>query len=67
MSEYIDSDTLDQCREAMRAGRTLEQLARQLRVAPEPLAKLLELPASKTEPQTDEFDLWSADRLNEVL
>ena len=65
---YIDGDTLDQCREALRQGRTLESLASQLRCSPEHLARLLGISTGpKPIPATDEFDLFAADRLEGVL
>ena len=65
---YIDGDTLDQCREALRQGRTLDSLAGQLRCSPEHLAKLLGIStAPKPIPTTDEFDLFAVDRLEGVL
>ena len=41
---YISSDVLDQCREALRSGITLEQLAGKLRCDVAHLARLLGLP-----------------------
>jgi hypothetical protein len=65
---YIDGDTLDQCREALRQGRTLDSLAGQLRCSPEHLAKLLGIStAPKPIPAADEFDLFACDRLDAVL
>lgn len=66
---YIASDILDQASEALRQGRTLESLASQLRCSPEHLARLLHLPSLKPVPtnQDQDFDLWAADRLQEVL
>ncbi len=65
---YIDGDTLDQCREALRQGRTLESLASQLRCSPEHLARLLGIStAPKPIPAADEFDLFACDRLDAVL
>lgn len=66
---YIDQDTLDQCREAMRQGVTLETLAGKLQCSPEHLANLLGLPQWKQIPQqaSDEFDLFATDRLDSVL
>lgn len=68
---YIAQDVLDQCREALRQGRTLEFLAGQLRCEPEHLANMLGEPQWKAEPVTtqadDGFDLWAADRLDGQL
>jgi len=67
---YIDADTLDQCREALRQGSTLEKLANQLRVETATLANLLGLPQWKPIPADDidaPFDLFEVDRLDGVL
>ena len=65
---YIAQDVLDQCREALRQGKTLETLAGILRCEADHLARLLGLPASPPAGAGNtEFDLWSIDRLNEVL
>ena len=37
---YIDQDTLDQCREALRQGGKLDDVAARLHVDPEELARL---------------------------
>ncbi len=39
---YIDQDTLDQCREALRQGGKLDDIAAKLHIEPEELANLLE-------------------------
>ena len=66
---YIDGNTLDECREALRQGITLETLAGKLGCTPEHLARLLDLKpepsASAVEPPADY--LWAADRAKEVL
>ena len=64
---YIDSDTLDQCHQALRDGTTLDDLAGKLHVEPELLGRLLQLPTSQPVTVDDEPDLWSVDRLNEQL
>jgi hypothetical protein len=67
---YIDADTLDQCREALRQGSTLENLAGQLRVDTAKLAELLGLPLLKPIPQDNrrsDLDVFAADRLEGVL
>lgn len=66
---YIAQDVLDQASEAIRQGRTLEDLASRLHCSPEHLARLLNLPALKPVPpnQDPDFDLWAADKLTEVL
>lgn len=63
---YIDADTLDQCREAMRQGKSLESLAGKLRCSPEHLSRLLGLPTLRPVPK-DDCDLWAADALEAVL
>ena len=58
MSEpYIDGSTLDECREALRQGKQLDELAGKLHCDPDHLARMLGLPALKPVP-TDEPDLW---------
>jgi len=66
---YIDQSTLDECREALRQGRTLEQLAGHLRVESDHLASLLGLTAKPVpvQSQAAEFDLWRSDELNARL
>ena len=38
---YIDGDTLNEAREAIRRGASLESVAGRLKTTPEPLAQLL--------------------------
>lgn len=65
---YLDQDTLDHCQQALRDGRTLEDIAGRLHIAPEQLARLLQLPVSQPAAQQDDDDyLWAADRLGGVL
>lgn len=65
---YLDSDTLDQCHQALRDGRTLDELAGRLHIDTEYLGRLLQLPTSQpVETGNAEFDLWSTDRLDSVL
>jgi len=65
---YIGQDILDQASEAIRQGRTLEDVASRLRCSPEHLARLLNLPSAKpAQQQSDDFDLWAVDRAKEVL
>ena len=64
---YIAQDNLDQCREAMRQGRSLEQLAGQLRCDPEHLARLLGLPAIKRSGPETGCDLWRTDEVESQL
>ena len=71
MSEpYIDGSTLDECREALRQGKTLEALAGILCCSQSHLASLLGLPALQPVPTDDQdqgFDLWAFDDSKEVL
>lgn len=65
---YIGQDVLDQASEAHRQGRKLEDLAGVLKCTPEHLRRLLFLPSAKpVTQQSEEFDLWRADDLQEVL
>ena len=68
--KYRSGFTLDECIEAMRQARTLDDPAGRLHVDTEYLGRLLQLPTA--EPiqllaNASEFDLWSGDRLDEVL
>lgn len=68
--KYLDGSTLDECIEALRQGRTLEDLAGRLHVDTEYLGRLLQLPTAKpvqVQADASEFDLWSVHRLDEVL
>ena len=71
MSEpYIDGSTLDECREALRQGRKLEDLAGVLKCTPEHLRRLLGEPVWKQilhDNSGTDFDLFAADRLDGVL
>lgn len=67
MSGYLDKDTLDQCHQALRDGRTLDELAGRLHVDTELLGRLLQLPAAPSATSDDCGCLWAVDRLNEVL
>lgn len=64
---YIDQDTLDECREALRQGSTLDFLAGQMRMTPDTLANLLGIPQWKQIPVEPETDLFALDRLEDVL
>lgn len=64
---YIAQDVLDQCREALRQGKTLEYLAGRVGCDPAHLARQLGVPAAKPIPVADEPDLWSVDRLESQL
>ncbi len=65
---YIDASTLDECRDALRHGKKLEELADVLRCDPYDLSRLLGLPASQPETEQSEPDLFAGyERLREVL
>lgn len=56
-----------ECREAMLAGRTLDDLAGQLRCDPAQLSRLLEVTAVQPVAADDGPDLGRIDELNGVL
>ena len=60
---YIDGDTLDLCHQALRQGRTLDDLAGRLHIDTEYLGRLLQLPSAPmvSTSTADEFDLWRVD------
>jgi len=69
---YLDADTISQCHQALRDGRTLDDLAGRLHFQDtELLGRLLQLPTTKPAAPNNaadtSFDLWAADRLAEVL
>ena len=65
---YLDGDTADQCHQALRDGRTLEDVAGRLHMDTELLGRLLQLPTVQSDvAQPDPNYLWSADRLDAVL
>ena len=65
---YLDSDTLDECHQALRDGRTLDDLAGRLHFDTELLGRLLQLPQVKLADHCNaEFDLWAVDRLDGQL
>ena len=63
---YLDADTLDQCHQALRDGKSLDDLAGRLHFDTEYLGRLLQLPALRPG-MTDEPDLWRVDELDGVL
>lgn len=71
MSIYLDGATVEECRDALRRGVPIEQLASRLRVAPDVLQALMSLHPLKVRvavSDSDELDLWGGcDRLEEVL
>ena len=66
---YLDGDNLDQCRQALRDGKTLEYVAGYLHLDTELLGRLLQLPTAKlVEPAAGtEFDLWRVSELEGQL
>ena len=66
---YLDSDTLDQCHQALRDGRTLDDLAGRLHIDCEYLGRLLQLPTVKPANMVEQPAdyLWSCDRLDGQL
>lgn len=70
MSGYIDGDTHDMCLDALRDGRSLDDLAGSLHLDTELLGRLLQLPSETTavDATTQPADyLWAVDRLQDVL
>ena len=66
---YLDQDTADLCRDALRQGLSLDDLAGR-HVDTELLGRLLQLPACGPVPAADpelSVDLWAADRLDGQL
>lgn len=64
---YIAQDILDQCHQALRDGRTIDDLAGRLHCDAGHLARMLGLPALKPVPTTGEADLWRTCELDAVL
>ena len=64
---YIAQDILDQCRQALRDGKTLEHLAGRLHCDADHLARMLGLPALRPIPATDEADLWRTHEIDDVI
>ncbi len=65
---YLDGDTLDLCHQALRDGRTLEDIAGKLHFDCEYLGRLLQLPTTTGNMVEQPADyLWSCDRLDGVL
>ena len=62
---YLDSDTIDQCRQALRDGRTLDDLAGKLHCDTDHLARMLGLPVKPI--PADEPDLWRVPELEGQL
>ena len=69
MSGYLDGDTIAQCHQALRDGRTLDDLAGRLHIDTEYLGRLLQLPTAQPAnmiAQPADY-LWSCDRLDGQL
>ena len=69
-SPYLDQDTIDQCLQALRDGRTLDELAGRLHVDCELLGRLLGLPTCGPVTPTDpdaSVDLWACDHAADQL
>ena len=69
MSGYLDGDTIAQCHQALRDGRTLDDLAGRLHIDTEYLGRRLQLPTAQPAnmiAQPADY-LWSCDRLDGQL
>lgn len=64
---YLDGSTRDECREAMRAGGTLDELSGRLHFDCEYLGRLLQLPTATPMPVATEPDLWRTPELEAQL
>ena len=65
---YIDADKIAEAIEARRHGANDDRIAAYLRCRVEDLPQLLGLPSTKpAQQQSEEFDLFAADRLDAVL
>ena len=66
---YLDGDTIAQCHQALRDGRTLDDLAGRLHIDTEYLGRLLQLPTVKPANMVEQPAdyLWSVDRLDGQL
>ena len=67
---YIDQSTRDEAKEAYRNHIPLDRIAGHLGITVAELRRVLELPSLQPVPTDDQdqgFDLWAADKLNEVL
>lgn len=65
--KYLDDSYLDECIEAMRYGRTLDDLPGQLQCDPADLSRLPEASAVQPVAADDGPDLWRIAELNCVL
>lgn len=67
---YFSGDDRDEIERAKANGRTDDQIAGHYRISPDELRSLMGWKSSKPVPETNQdqgFDLWAADKLNEVL
>jgi hypothetical protein len=64
---YVSADEVSEAQEAYRNNVSLPRIAGHLRVTVDELPKLLNLPSRPAQQQSDELDLWAADKLQEVL
>jgi len=68
MKKYVPGHVIDECRDLLRQGKTIEFLAGRIGgIEAEDLAALLGEPLARPVPATqaaDEFDLWAVDRLD---
>jgi len=68
--KYLDSDTIAQCHQALRNGRSLDDIAGMLHFNAADLARLLGLSQSQQPangPTGSDFDPWVVNRLDGVL
>ena len=64
---YVAQDRLDEAAEAYRNGVSLETLAASLQVSECDLQMLLGLTKTAPDTSSDDFDLWSCDRVSDQL
>ncbi len=66
---YRDADQIAEAQEAVRNNIPLDRIAGHLRVSVDEARRLLDLPSIRPIPETtsDDFDLFSCDRLDGVL
>jgi hypothetical protein len=66
---YISGDDRDDIERAKANGKTDDQIAGHYRISPDELRSLMGWKSSKPVPtnQDQDFDLWAADKLQEVL
>ena len=65
---YLAGDDRDEIERAKANGKTDDQIAGHYRISPDELRSLMGWKSPKpTQQQSDEFDLWAADKLEGVL